>query len=159
MSDLTVALVAAGAALAGSSVTGLFATLTARQQAAAALKAAEHQAAAQMDHLVATQKDQLRTRLAEQRRRVYGTFIERYEALSALHMAAMRRPAGGSEQQRSDDRAAQLLAWDRVKEAAALVSLEGPEAVGTAALFMADHLGRDEDEVHTFLQAAREALE
>lgn len=75
MSDWGIALIAAGAAILGSIVTGFFAWKAGHRQAAAAEAAGQAQAAALVSTVQATLDEQRRIRAVEQRRQAYASLL------------------------------------------------------------------------------------
>ncbi|WAZ25708.1 hypothetical protein STRCI_007219 [Streptomyces cinnabarinus] len=146
------ALIAAGAAIGGGALTGCFALVAAKRQAAAAWAAGERQAEAAWEagrqqaaaawdagQLQATaQLDVARRTLAEQtlaaqrevRRAAYVTFLSRTDS-AQLASAAWQSAIGTAEE--SPRRREYDVAMGAVGEALNVVRLEGPEPVATAA--------------------------
>lgn len=147
MSEVGIALIAAGSAVAGSVVTGWYGRIAAGEQARAALRAGDRQAEAMLETVRLTQAGQAAEHAAETRRQAYVRFLDAAETA-----AAVERGQGGS-----DARAA-------LQQALAEVVLEGPDDVSTAASACADLLRRHAraDEVErakqTFITAARAVL-
>ncbi|MFE5710600.1 hypothetical protein ACFQ7J_07215 [Streptomyces sp. NPDC056501] len=113
MSEWGIALIAAGSAILGSSVTGFFAWKAGHRQAAAAETAGQAQAAALISTVQATLDEQRRTRSAEQRRQTYAQLLT---------------TSTDWETNSPDDETA-----NAVRQAYSLVRLEGPAEVSVAA--------------------------
>ncbi|MFF3786616.1 hypothetical protein [Streptomyces sp. NPDC001933] len=168
MDELLVALVAAGAALAGSAVTGFFAVraaerqagatrdaaqrqadaawASAQRQADAAWASAQRQADAQLEVLREGHQAQEISKRRELRRQAYVEFLNRVDQLVAAPT--------------TDQRAASGIATefhDRVEQALNIVRLEGPAYVIPSAEEVARRPG-DAAKRDSFLEAAREAL-
>lgn len=114
MSEWGIALIAAGAVLAGSAVTGFYARNAGHRQAAAAEKAGTAQANALMATVQATLDEQRAARAMDQRRKTYVQFLE--VALMPRHTADLEREAK-----------------QRMETALSLIHLEGPSEVIRAA--------------------------
>ena len=149
MSEWGIALIAAGAALAGSLVTGWFARAAGGRQADAARHAGDRQADAALATVRMTLADQRSIRLLDLRRGAYAEFLAAAEVL-----VLTRRTRVGD----SGDLPA-------LRRAFAAVLLEGPEAVSAPARGFVDLLsaGRGslddlDRERQGFITAAREAL-
>ncbi|MER0244372.1 hypothetical protein AAHZ94_20680 [Streptomyces sp. HSW2009] len=117
MSEWSIALIAAGSALAGSLATGWFTRSAGARQAEAARHAGDRQADALLDTVRMTLLDQRAVRLLDLRRQTYVRFLEAAET-SALVRRTGEREAG--------ERAALQRAFGAVR-------LEGPDAVVDAA--------------------------
>jgi hypothetical protein len=129
MSEWQIALIAAGAAVLGSAVTGFFAWKAGHRQAAAAEAAGHAQAGALVSTVQATLDEQRRARAAEQRRQTYAQMITAVTRWKG-------RAAGGEEP---------------VIQAYNLVRLEGPAAVAAAArdyMDAAKQMNEHWDEAH-----------
>ncbi|WP_329276961.1 hypothetical protein [Streptomyces sp. NBC_01451] len=85
MSEWGVALIAAGAAVAGGVVTGWFTRSAGLRQATAAQHAGDRQADALLHTVQATLDEQKRARIDERRRQVYGNFLEFTERVAWLN--------------------------------------------------------------------------
>lgn len=148
MGEWGIALIAAGAALLGSVVTGWYTRGAGDRQAEAARHAGDRQADALLDTVRATLDDQRAARLLGNRRETYVRFVT---AVESVHTAV--RTGEGSPADRPE-----------LRRALAAVSLEGPPEVHRLARALAESLDdraglrayaeRDE----RFLRAAREAL-
>ncbi|MFE0726044.1 MULTISPECIES: hypothetical protein [Streptomyces] len=120
MGDLGIALIAAGAALAGSALTGWFTIAAGRRQAAAARYAGDEQARAVIDTVNRTLDEQRAARVEEARRQVYTQFLMAFnETLNLL------KPSNPQSARRSG--------LEKVHALYSLVDLEGPEDVRAAA--------------------------
>ncbi|WP_419992645.1 hypothetical protein [Streptomyces boninensis] len=177
------ALIAAGAAIGGGALTGLFTLAAAKRQAASAWEAAERQAAAAWEagrqqaeaawragQIQATaQLDVARRTLTEQtqadqravRRAAYVTYLSRIDSAQQA-LAAWRGAIGLPEH---DARRREYDAgMEGVVEALNVVRLEGPAAVTTAAEALRDALAEDAPGTarsgaqEAFLNTARAAL-
>jgi hypothetical protein len=119
--DLEIALIAAGAALAGSALTGWFTVLAGNRQAAAAKHAGDKQADAVLVTVQQTLDDQRAARQQDARRTAYATFLAAAES-----RADEIRPGGfvlaGARTQ------SQGVAAD-LDVALGLVEIEGPSSV------------------------------
>ncbi|MGW4851572.1 hypothetical protein ACWEPZ_10110 [Streptomyces sp. NPDC004288] len=184
MSDAVLtALVAAGAAIGGGALTGVFAFAAAKRQAAAAWAAGERQAAAAWEagrqqaaaawdagQLQATaQLDVARRTLTEQvlanqrsvRRAAYVTFLGRTNG-TQLALTAWQSAIGTADE--SPRRREYDVAMAAVGEALDVVSLEGPDLVTAAAQALRNSLAssaagaRHAAAQQAFLDAARVAL-
>ncbi|WML79164.1 hypothetical protein [Streptomyces sp. VNUA74] len=82
MSDLWVAVIAAGSAVAGAAVGGWFARSAGIRQAEAAKHAGDRQADAALHIMQATLDDQRRTRVEERRRQTYLAFLKAADDLT-----------------------------------------------------------------------------
>lgn len=127
MGDLGIALIAAGAALAGSALTGLFTIAAGRRQAAAARYAGDEQARAVIDTVNRTLDEQRAARIEAARRQVYTQFLMAFD--EALHLLRPRNPGS-----------ARRSGLEKVNTQHGLVELEGPEAVHLAASVMVEAL-------------------
>ncbi|MER5966803.1 hypothetical protein [Streptomyces sp. NPDC002057] len=120
MNEWGIALIAAGAAILGSAVTGFFAWKAGHRQAAAAETAGQAQANALISTVQATLDEQRKVRAAEQRRQTYA----------AMLAAATEWETGP---QNHDPELATAT-----QQAHALLRLEGPpEVAGAAERYMA----------------------
>ncbi|MDF9801520.1 hypothetical protein ACH4VQ_35630 [Streptomyces anulatus] len=140
MDEWVVALIAAGAAVLASGVTGFFAWKAGHRQAEGAERAGQTQADAAILASQAALDEQRRARAADQRRQTYA------------HLLAT------GEQERGNS-----LGSDKpLLLAVALVELEGPQDVVAAALEYRDAIGQMnehwDDERHDLLLAARSAF-
>ncbi|WP_189600305.1 hypothetical protein [Streptomyces lateritius] len=127
MSEWGIALIAAGSAILGSSVTGFFAWKAGHRQAAAAEAAGQAQANALIATVQATLDEQRRARALDQRRQVYADMLT---AVTDL-------------QRHRDD----PDALTRALRAHDLTVLEGPDDVSRAAMnFIARARGIDGSE-------------
>ncbi|MET9725432.1 hypothetical protein [Streptomyces zaomyceticus] len=113
MSDWGIALIAAGSAILGSSVTGFFAWKAGHRQAAAAESAGQAQAAALISTVQATLDEQQRARVDERRRMTYAAVLT---AATDYHVS-----------EDSQDGA-------RLLSAISAVEVEGPPEVAACAL-------------------------
>ncbi|MFE5484094.1 hypothetical protein [Streptomyces sp. NPDC056527] len=145
MSEWGIALIAAGSAILGSSVTGFFAWKAGHRQAAAAEAAGQAQANALIATVQATLDEQRRTRADERRRQVYA------ELLTAGH---------DQELDPSPEHISRSL------NAYYLVEVEGPGYVANAALgYLAavnesDDGGEDPQPARAaYIEAIRRALD
>jgi hypothetical protein len=120
MSEWGIALIAAGSAILGSSVTGFFAWKAGHRQAAAAETAGREQAAALISTVQATLDEQRRSRALDQRRQAYAELL-----------------AAGSEWQSQG-----LGHGPRMLSAFGLVELEGPISVTAAAALYFEGVGK-----------------
>ncbi|MGW0731599.1 hypothetical protein [Streptomyces sp. NPDC002851] len=148
MTEWGVALIAAGAALAGSVVTGWFAMGAGGRQAEAARHAGDRQADAVLETVRATLHEQRTTRVLDLRRQTYVRFLE----AAASAASTLRTGVADGPDQPSLERSLQA------------VLLEGPAHVAEAARELADRLERSrplddiEEAESAFLTAARQAL-
>ncbi|MFE5941674.1 hypothetical protein [Streptomyces sp. NPDC056480] len=177
------ALVAAGAAIAGGALTGVFTLAAAKRQAAAAWAAGERQAAAAWEagrqqaaaawdagRLQATaQLDVAHRTLTEQtlanqravRRAAYVTYLSRADS-ARLASTAWQSAIGTADE--SPRRQEYDAALDAVGEALNVIRLEGPNSVTTAAETLRNSLAaaasgtRHPVAQEAFLDAARTAL-
>ncbi|WP_224350527.1 hypothetical protein [Streptomyces olivaceus] len=122
MGDLEIALIAAGAALAGSALTGWFTVLAGNRQAAAAKHAGDKQADAVLVTVQQTLDDQRAARQQDARRTAYATFLAAAE-LRADELGPGSRAVLAGVRRQSQDMAADL------DVALGLVELEGPSSV------------------------------
>ncbi|WDM16526.1 hypothetical protein J3S85_36595 [Streptomyces lavenduligriseus] len=127
MGELGIALIAAGAALAGSALTGWFTIAAGRRQAAAARYAGDQQARAVIDTVNRTLDEQRAARVEEARRQVYTQFLMAFN--EALHLLKPRNPPS-----------ARRNGLEKVNTLHSLVDLEGPENVRVAASAMREAL-------------------
>ncbi|MET8826504.1 hypothetical protein ABZX40_28255 [Streptomyces sp. NPDC004610] len=134
MSELAVALVAAGAALAGSVVTGWYARNAGIRQAEAARQAGERQAEALLESVRMTVRGADLQRAVALRRQIYAEFLGAAEARILVERTGR---ATGDEQ-------------GPLQRAYAGVVLEGPEQVAAAAQELLESLRRHEtqDDLH-----------
>ncbi|MEV7167407.1 hypothetical protein AB0N60_35580 [Streptomyces microflavus] len=123
MGDLGIALIASGAALAGSALTGWFTIAAGRRQAAAARYAGDEQARAVIDTVNRTLDEQRAARVEDARRQVYTQFLMAFN--EALHLLKPRNPGS-----------ARRNGLEKVNTLYSLVDLEGPEDVRVAASAM-----------------------
>ncbi|MGW3163934.1 hypothetical protein ACWC9Q_13840 [Streptomyces sp. NPDC001142] len=148
MSELGIALIAAGAAIAGSVATGWFTRNAGIRQAEAARRAGERQADALLETVRMTLQEQAAVRVLDLRRQTYARFLEAAEA-----RILTERTGRGRE---DDD--------GLLERVLGTVLLEGPAEVAAAAQDLVDRLRRHErpdDLVEAklaFLSAARTAL-
>lgn len=148
MSDLGIALIAAGAAIAGSVATGWYTRSAGLRQAEAARQAGDRQADALLETVRITLREQAAVRVLDIRRRTYAAFLGAAES----RIRTERTGRG-----RGDDDA--LL-----ETALGEVVLEGPAEVAEAAQDVVDRLRRHEapDSIQraklAFVSAAQEAL-
>ncbi|MGX2996438.1 hypothetical protein JNUCC64_19550 [Streptomyces sp. JNUCC 64] len=146
MGDWGIALIAAGAALAGSVVTGWYARGAGLRQAEAARHAGDRQADAVLESVRMTLRAEAEHRESALRRQVYAEFLGAAEA----RLLAERTGRGGAD----GDVALQ--------RALGGVLLEGPSEVADAARHLVDGLRRHErpDELQraklAFVSVARE---
>ncbi|ARQ72007.1 hypothetical protein [Streptomyces marincola] len=149
MNEWGVALIAAGSALAGSAVTGLFAFRAGTRQAEAARHAGDRQADAVLDTVRMTLAEQRAVRVLDLRRQTYVAFLDAAEAV-----ILSRRTGEGRAGDRAD-----------LHRALGSVSLEGPPDVARAAHALVDALrgNRAPDDLEAarlvFVEAARTALD
>ncbi|MGW8602958.1 hypothetical protein ACWGLB_28915 [Streptomyces sp. NPDC055893] len=115
MSDWGIALIAAGAAILGSAVTGFFAWKAGHRQASAAEAAGQTQASALTSTVQATLDEQRKVHAAEQRRQTYAAML-----------------AAATEMETNPHNHDPELATAAV-QAYALLRLEGPPEVAEAA--------------------------
>ncbi|MGT2531170.1 hypothetical protein ACU4GG_32035 [Streptomyces nojiriensis] len=120
MSDWGIALIAAGAAIAGSITTGFFAWIAAHRQARAAEYAGHAQANALMATVTASLNEQRRTRLLDNRRQTYAQYLHALHEMTLI--AEGSTPGSALETVR-----AQFL------QARTLLELTGPALVVEAA--------------------------
>ncbi|MEU9865204.1 hypothetical protein AB0D99_30495 [Streptomyces sp. NPDC047971] len=153
MSEWGIALIAAGAAIAGSVATGFFAWKAGHRQAAAAEAAGHAQANALIATVQATLDEQRRARAIEQRRQVYVQFLD----------AAGRFTNGTGVLLQATPSAAYP---EDVRAALFTVILEGPPSVADAARDLVQSLAErrpapDSREAaqNRFIEAARHALD
>jgi hypothetical protein len=118
MSDLEIALIAAGSALAGSIVTGWFTRSAGHRQADAARHAGNRQADALLHTVQATLDEQRRSQAEDRRRQAYVGLLQAAEKIGLLG-------------QRGVEESAALV------RASTLVSLEGPGAVAFSGFQLA----------------------
>ncbi|MEV7286927.1 hypothetical protein AB0O01_20560 [Streptomyces sp. NPDC093252] len=148
MSELAIALVAAGAALAGSVVTGWYARNAGIRQAEAARHAGDRQAEALLESVRMTVRGADVQRAVALRRQVYAEFLGAAEA----RILVERTGRGTGDEQ------------GPLQRAYAGVVLEGPEEVAAAARQLLDALRRHEtqddlDRARTdFVREARRAV-
>ncbi|MFI7008621.1 hypothetical protein [Streptomyces sp. NPDC050145] len=148
MSEWAVALIAAGAALAGSVVTGWYGRSAGIRQAEAARHAGERQADALLASVRLTLSGEARLRAQELRRRTYTEFLA--AADDRLLAERTGRGQGGDEA--------------ALHRAAGAVELEGPDEVAGAARALVAALRRHaspddlRDAKRQFTEAARTAL-
>ena len=148
MSELGIALIAAGAAIAGSVATGWYTRNAGIRQAEAARLAGERQADALLETVRMTLQEQATVRVLDLRRQTYARFLE-----AAEERILSQRTGRG----RGDDET--LL-----ERALSTVLLEGPAEVAAAAQHLADRLrARERNDVlveakQAFLSAARAAM-
>ncbi|MFF2412728.1 hypothetical protein [Streptomyces sp. NPDC058092] len=128
MSELGIALIAAGSAIAGSVATGWYTRNAGIRQAEAARRAGERQADALIETVRMTLQEQATVRVLDIRRQTYVRFLEAAEA----GILTERTGRG-----RGDDDA--LL-----ERALGGVVLEGPAEVASAAQDLVDRLRRHE---------------
>ncbi|MFB7031621.1 MULTISPECIES: hypothetical protein [unclassified Streptomyces] len=148
MSELQIALIAAGSAVAGGFVTGFFAWRAGHRQAAAAEKAGQAQAAALISTVQATLDEQRRARAEERRRQAYVDFLT---AAQTAHLTF------------DEDTMARMAGTETA------VILEGPDSVGEMAFLYVKavanhHAGRVdgdavEDARQAYMEAARRVLD
>ncbi len=151
MGDLGIALIAAGSALAGSGLTGLFTILAGRRQAAAAQYAGDKQATAVLVSVQQTLDEQRVARLQDARRNVYASFV------ASAEQEADKRSQGAFAQVSQN-------VMD-VDIALSLVKLEGPPDVydkARRAHFVLGvenfTMGSFEAKLGAFIDAAQEVL-
>ncbi|MFF8840489.1 hypothetical protein [Streptomyces sp. NPDC015130] len=143
MSEWGIALIAAGSAILGSSVTGFFAWKAGHRQAAAAEAAGQAQAEALMTTVQVTLDEQYRARMAGHRRVAYIEFLE---AVAELDL------------EQSDENGKRALRSLNV------ISLEGPGRVFQAAKEYANSAAGQaqpnevEEKRQAYIAAARYAL-
>ncbi|WP_258016149.1 hypothetical protein [Streptomyces sp. AJS327] len=149
MSELGVALIAAGAAIAGGVVTGWYSRSGGIRQAEAARHAGERQADALLESVRMTFRREARQRALALRRETYAEFLGAAET----RILAERTGRG-----RADDEAG-------FQRALGALALEGPAEVVEAAERLAESLRRHQppDELHRakrrFVEEARRALD
>ncbi|MYX46136.1 hypothetical protein GTW59_34585 [Streptomyces sp. SID89] len=150
MSEWGIALIAAGAAIAGSVVTGWYSRSAGIRQADAARHAGERQAEALLESVRMTVRGEAEQRALAVRRQVYAGFLGAAEA----RVLAERTGRGGEQGD------AVLL-----QRALGEVVLEGPSDVAAAAARLVDALRRHEppDDLNraklAFVTGARRALD
>ena len=148
MGEVGVALIAAGAAVAGSLVTGWFSRSAGIKQAQAARDSGGRQADALLDSVRMTVEAEARQRSLSLRRQVYADFLGAAEATVLAERAGRGQP---------DDPA-------RLQAAYGAVVLEGPTEVAAAARHLLDGLRRHgtPDELdqakRAFISAAQDGL-
>ncbi|MFB7915665.1 hypothetical protein [Streptomyces sp. NPDC056061] len=148
MSELGIALIAAGAAIVGSIATGWYTRSAGLRQAEAARRAGERQADALLETVRMTLREQAAVRVLDLRRQTYVRFLEAAET----RILAERSGAGGGGDE------------GLLERALGTVLLEGPAEVASAAQVLADRLRRHEapDDVVeaklAFVSAARQAV-
>ncbi|MEU6460252.1 hypothetical protein [Streptomyces sp. NPDC047065] len=123
MGELGIALIAAGSALGGSALTGLFTVAAGRRQAAAARYAGDEQARAVINTVNRTLDEQRAARVEAARRQVYTQFLMAFN--EALHLLQPRNPGS-----------ARRSGLEKANTLHGLVDLEGPEDVRVAASAM-----------------------
>ncbi|MFF9348745.1 hypothetical protein [Streptomyces sp. NPDC014734] len=149
MSELGIALIAAGAAIVGSVATGWYTRSAGLRQAEAARRAGERQADAVLETVRMTLQEQAVVRVLDLRRQTYVRFLEAAET-RILTERSGGRGGGGDEA---------LL-----ERALGTVLLEGPDEVASAAQVLADRLRRHEAPDGlvaaklAFVSAARQAV-
>jgi hypothetical protein len=181
--NVVTALIAAGAAIGGGAMTGVFTLAAAKRQAEAAWAAGERQAAAAWEAgrqqataawdsgqlQAAAQLDVARRTLTEQtlanqravRRAAYVTYLSRTDSAHQA-LAAWRSAIGTADE--TPRRLEYDAAAGAVTEALNVVRLEGPAAVATAAETLRDTLTAGAPGTghavaqESFLSAARTAL-
>ncbi|MFF9312339.1 hypothetical protein ACF1BS_15655 [Streptomyces sp. NPDC014748] len=150
MSEWGIALIAAGAAIAGSVVTGWYSRSAGIRQADAARHAGDRQAEALLESVRMTVRGEAEQRALAVRRQVYAAFLGAAEA----RVLAERTGRGGEQGD------AVLL-----QRALGEVVLEGPSDVAAAAARLVDALRRHEppDDLNraklAFVTEARRALD
>ncbi|WP_159107700.1 hypothetical protein [Streptomyces ardesiacus] len=163
MGDLEIALIAAGAALAGSALTGWFTVLAGNRQADAAKHAGDKQADAVLVTVQQTLDDQRAARQQDARRTAYATFLAAAE-LRADELGPGGRFVLAGARRQGQDAAADL------DVAFGLVEIEGPSSVFAEAERVhellrrrtGDPFGQSADFLDLrarFIAAAREALQ
>jgi hypothetical protein len=120
MGELSIALIAAGSALAGSALTGWFTIAAGRRQAAAARYAGDEQAQAVIDTVNRTLDEQRVARIQDARRRVYSDFLTAFDNAHVLRGSVIHSSAE------------QVEATIKLKLHEGLIDLEGPESVRQA---------------------------
>ncbi|WP_326769624.1 hypothetical protein OG978_38350 [Streptomyces sp. NBC_01591] len=149
MSELGIALIAAGAAIAGSAATGWYTRSAGFRQAEAARQAGDRQADALLETVRMTLREQAAVRVLDIRRQTYVAFLGAAES----RIRAERTGRGPG-----DDDA-------RLESALGEVVLEGPAEVASAARDVVDRLRRHEAPDNllsakaAFVSAAQEALD
>ncbi|WP_406448817.1 hypothetical protein OH768_00425 [Streptomyces sp. NBC_01622] len=151
MGDLGIALIAAGSALAGSGLTGLFTILAGRRQAAAAQYAGDKQAQAVLVTVQQTLDEQRVARLQDARRNVYAAFVASAEQEANKTSQGVFAQTSGNVME--------------VDIALSLIKLEGPPNVYDKARQARFVLGVEnftmasfEAKLHEFIDAAQEVL-
>jgi hypothetical protein len=148
MSEWGIALIAAGAAIAGSVVTGWYGRNAGIRQAEAARHAGDRQADAVLETVRRTLDEQAAVRVRDLRRQTYVRFLETAQAEIVAGRTGIGH-AGGA---------------DALQRALVCVVLEGPDDVSRAAQDVADALRRHETPDHleraklAFVAAARSAM-
>jgi hypothetical protein len=143
MNELATALVAAGAALAGSAITGWFAMRAGWRQAAAAQHAGDRQADALLETVRLTLGEQRDVRLLDQRRSAYAALLQAAEQVAAAH----RLPASG-----------QTPDLGALHRALGVVFLEGPSEVTRTAAELVKVLERYQADSYSEWRTARGAF-
>ncbi|ONK09511.1 hypothetical protein [Streptomyces sp. MP131-18] len=148
MGEWGIALIAAGAALAGSLITGWFSRAAGSRQAEAARHAGDRQADALLETVRMTLREQRDARVQDVRRQTYVRFLEAAEGAILA-----RRTGDGQASARAD-----------LQQALGAVDLEGPDAVAGAARGFLNGLRANEAlgdlgrAREAFVDAARSAL-
>ncbi|XVV34974.1 hypothetical protein ACQPXT_13400 [Streptomyces sp. CA-100214] len=124
MGDLWIALIAAGAALAGSALTGWFTARAGRRQAVAAERAGEKQAEAVILTVTQTLDEQRIARAQDVRRAAYANFL-----MTAEHAYTERQAESESQCER-------FLPSQDYRAALASVQIEGPREVERVAVIL-----------------------
>lgn len=153
MAGIAIPLITASAALAGSTVTGVF-----------ALIAAKRSAAAQKEQLRATHLEQENIRKDERRRQAYAALLSAIGQLRASRYAAggiFNSPVTAILNQTEEQKMATRLARAAVIEAVGVIALVGPGEVALAAAELRNAALRDEGVPAArtaFIKAAQAAL-
>lgn len=150
MSEWGIALIAAGAALGGSMITGWYARVAGGRQAEAARHAGDRQADALLDTVRMTLEEQRAVRVLDLRRQTYLGFLEAAETAILT-----RRTGAGTEDERA-----------RLQRAFGALQLEGPADVARTGQELLDSLRREpatslddlERAKRAFVAAAQAAL-
>ncbi|MFJ9851124.1 hypothetical protein [Streptomyces sp. NPDC101150] len=149
MGEWGIALIAAGAALAGSLVTGWYTRSAGTRQAEAARHAGDRQADALLETVRLTLQEQRAVRVLDLRRQTYVAFLEAAEVVMLTSRTGIGVSGDGAALQR----------------AFGAVALEGPVEVARAAGEVVDGLRRQQSPDHLerakreFVSAAQAALD
>ncbi|MDX2705817.1 hypothetical protein PV350_23575 [Streptomyces sp. PA03-6a] len=159
MSELGIALIAAGSALAGGALTGWFTRSAGQRQAEAARHAGDRQADALLHTVQATLDEQRRARVEEHRRSAYSGLLMAVEELEneqpPNHGMVTERPRATGYELRT----AVMAAMQRVRlEGPMTVVLAGSEMVACAMSPASARGGRLDMLRRRYVEAAQAAL-